>query len=121
MKKTTPLLALLLATSSAVAQPTLVDAIRQLNRETVWHEVARIDVQFDTYHPQGFALVDGNLFVSSVEVIEPTKRFAPPQNGLDRSAGSGKGHLFKMDMHGNLLSHMQLGEGAMYHPGGHRL
>jgi hypothetical protein len=45
------------------------------------------------------------LFVSSVEVI-------------DREAGKGVGHLFKLDMAGNLVADLRLGEGAIYHPGG---
>jgi hypothetical protein len=45
------------------------------------------------------------LFVSSVEVI-------------DRDAGKGVGHLFKIDRAGHLLADLRLGEGAIYHPGG---
>ena len=96
----------------------MVDAIRQLSRETDWRETANFAVDFDTFHPQGFALVDGDLFVSSVEVIEPTRRYATLQDGMDRSAGTGKGHLFKMDLQGKLLGHIELGEHTAYHPGG---
>jgi hypothetical protein len=45
------------------------------------------------------------MFVSSVEV-------------LDREAGQGVGHLFKIDKAGALVADLRLGEGAMYHPGG---
>ena len=45
------------------------------------------------------------LFVSSVEVI-------------DREAGKGVGHLFKIDMGGRLVADLRLGDGALYHPGG---
>jgi hypothetical protein len=45
------------------------------------------------------------LFVSSVEVI-------------DREAGKGIGHLFEIDMAGQLVAELRLGEGAIYHPGG---
>ncbi|MFB3133342.1 MAG: DUF6454 family protein [Rhodothermales bacterium] len=40
------------------------------------------------------------------------------RGGLDRTAGQGKGHLFKMDLDGNLLGQIELGQGAIYHPGG---
>jgi hypothetical protein len=43
--------------------------------------------------------------VSSVEVI-------------DRDAGRGVGHLFKIDQTGGLLADLRLGEGPIYHPGG---
>ena len=97
---------------------TLATAFKQLTKNTVWQEEAVIPVGFDTHHPQGFARVGDHLFLSSVEILERTKPYAQQQNGLDRTAGKGKGHLFKMDVDGNLLAHIELGEGAMYHPGG---
>ena len=113
-----PFLILLLIALPAAAQPALVEAIHQLSRGTQWQEVARIPVDFDTYHPQGFALVGDELFVSSVEVTESTRRFAGLRDGMDRSAGAGRGHLFKMDLQGRLRAHVELGEGSIYHPGG---
>lgn len=107
-----------LSQSIALAQSTLPEAFQQLGRQTKWVEIEAIPVNFDTYHPQGFALVDDVLFVSSVEVTTPTRRFSSPENGMDRSVGSGKGHLFKMDLQGNLLASVELGEADMYHPGG---
>ncbi|MFK7848447.1 MAG: DUF6454 family protein [Rhodothermales bacterium] len=101
-----------------MAQSALPQTFMELSRQTQWAEIEAIPVKFDTYHPQGFALVNDVLFVSSVEVTTPTRRFASLQNGMGRSAGSGKGHLFKMDLDGNLLASIQLGEGDMYHPGG---
>ena len=62
-------------------------------------------IAFRTFHPQGMVKIGETLFVSSVEVI-------------DRDAGKGVGHLFKIDMAGNLLADLRLGEGAIYHPGG---
>jgi len=58
------------------------------------------------------------FFVSSVEVRTPTERFDTPRDGLDRSAGAGVGHLFKMDGQGRLIAGVTLGEGSVYHPGG---
>ena len=60
---------------------------------------------FRTFHPQGMVKIGETLFVSSVEVI-------------DRDAGKGVGHLFKIDMAGALVADLRLGEGAIYHPGG---
>lgn len=58
------------------------------------------------------------FYVSSVEVTQPTKRFAQPQNGYDRDTGAGIGHLFKFDNKGHLIADLKLGEGTMYHPSG---
>lgn len=102
----------------AAAGGDLVDAFTRLTKNAAWQRVAAKPVGFDTHHPQGFAKVGDALFVSSVEVIEPTEKFAEPQGGLDRTAGAGKGHLFKMDLEGNLLEQVELGKGNIYHPGG---
>ena len=67
---------------------------------------------------QGLVKIGAAFYLSSVEVSQPTKRFAQPQNGLDRDAGAGVGHLFKFDEQGELLADLTLGEGAVYHPGG---
>ena len=98
----------------AVAQPAsqaptadLVDAFSSLSRDTEWQLVQTQPINFDTYHPQGFAKVGDVLFVSSVEIIERTRRYATSQQGMDRSTGKGKGHLFKIDLQGNLLAHIE--------------
>ena len=62
--------------------------------------------------------IGDTLFVSSVEIKVRTKRLPQPINGLDRDTGEGTGHLFKLDLKGNLVADLKLGEGAMYHPGG---
>jgi hypothetical protein len=67
--------------------------------------VAALPIGFRTCHPQGMVKIGEAIFVSSVEV-------------LDREAGKGVGHLFKIDKAGALVSDLKLGEGAMYHPGG---
>ena len=99
-------------------QLSLPAAFKQLTRDTQWRQVAEIPVQFNTYHPQGFTLIDNYLFVSSVEILERTTRFPQLIDGMDRSTGTGKGHVFKLDLDGNLVGHAELGEGDLYHPGG---
>jgi hypothetical protein len=64
------------------------------------------------------AKIGETLFVSSVEVTVPTKRLPQQERGLDRDAGEGRGHLFKLDMSGNLVTDLAIGEGSVYHPGG---
>jgi hypothetical protein len=90
----------------------------QLSRATRWRLVSATPVNFNAHHPQGMVKIGGALFVSSVEVRTPTKRFAQPVDGYDRTPGAGTGHLFKLDLRGNLLADVKLGEGTIYHPGG---
>jgi hypothetical protein len=122
-----PVAGILLAAATAVANPTgavaagpddLGQRIERLSRSTSWRLVETIPVRFDTYHPQGFARAGDALFASSVEITVPTKRYAQPQDGMDRDAGQGTGHLFKLDAKGRQMGQITLGEGSIYHPGG---
>lgn len=98
---------------------TLVAArFTQLTRASMWTQVSATRVSFDTHHPQGLVKIGDTLIVSSVEVTRPTKRFPQPIDGLDRDAGAGVGHLFRMTLDGRLLAHALVGDGAIYHPGG---
>jgi hypothetical protein len=96
----------------------LTPRVRQLSRATRWRLVSSTPVNFNAHHPQGMVKVGDALFVSSVEVRTPTERFARPAGGYDRTPGEGTGHLFELDLRGNLLAALKLGEGTIYHPGG---
>jgi hypothetical protein len=101
-------LALPILVTAALAQGSdsaVAERVVRLTRESSWTLVSSVPVAFPTYHPQGMAKVGDTFFVSSVEV-------------RDRQAGRGVGHLFKMDRAGKLLDHLELGESAIYHPGG---
>jgi tetratricopeptide (TPR) repeat protein len=120
----------LLTTLAALAAPLLplqpdgrsamAERVQALTRDSQWKEIKAIPVKFATHHPQGMVKIGDALFVSSVEIKVRTTRFAKPPdaNGLDRDAGEGVGHLFKMDAGGGLVADMTLGEGSIYHPGG---
>ncbi len=118
--------AVVVAAPSLVGQPAdralVGERVRALTRESTWTEVARIPMTFPTFHPQGMVRIGDTLFVSSVEITTPTRRFATPTDGYDRDTGKGVGHLFKIDLRpghaGTLLASTTLGEGTMYHPGG---
>jgi hypothetical protein len=122
------LLAAAALTGGAVAaQPSagrtdLAERVRTLTRDTVWTAVARVPMAFRTFHPQGMVRIGDTLYVSSVEVTTPTRRYPALQDGHDRDTGSGVGHLFKIDLRpgraGTLIASTTLGDGAMYHPGG---
>jgi len=87
------------------ARSIVAERVRSLTRSSHWTLVASVPVTFRTFHPQGMVKIGESVFVSSVEVI-------------DRDAGKGVGHLFKMDASGHLAGEIKLGEGAIYHPGG---
>jgi hypothetical protein len=96
----------------------LADRVTKLSRGTQWKPVTAVPINFLTHHPQGMVKIGDTLFVSSVEIQQPTKRFPQPVDGYDRDTGAGVGHLFKLDMKGNLIADITLGEGTIYHPGG---
>ena len=98
--------------------PRLAERVTSLTRESSWTLVPPIPIAFKTHHPQGMVKIGQALFVSSVEVTVPTTRLPQPAGGLDRDAGEGRGHLFRLDLAGNLLADLTLGEGSVYHPGG---
>ena len=109
------------ASFSAEAQmqgATVSERIKKVTRATQWQRVAAVPVNFNTHHPQGMVKIGDVLYVSSVEIKKPTTRYPQLQDGYDRDTGEGAGHLFKMDLKGNLIAEMTLGETTVYHPGG---
>ncbi|UKA62783.1 DUF6454 family protein [Arthrobacter sp. FW306-04-A] len=96
----------------------LADDFNGLDRNTNWQQTSKLKLNFPTYHTEGIAYSQDHIFLSAVQIIEPTKKFPTPQAGFDRTPGKGIGHLFVMDKAGNLQKDIILGEGDMYHPGG---
>src|SRR6476620_6215521 len=96
----------------------LADAFNGVDRNTKWQQTSKLKLNFPTYHTEGIAYSADHIFLSAVQIIEPTTKFPAPQNGFDRTPGKGIGHLFVMDKAGNLQKDIILGEGDMYHPGG---
>jgi hypothetical protein len=109
------------APAAMAAEPgrdVLAERVTKLSRGTQWKPVSAVPINFVTHHPQGMVKIGDTLFVSSVEIQQPTKRFPQPVDGYDRDTGAGVGHLFKLDIKGNLIADITLGEGKIYHPGG---
>lgn len=96
----------------------LASAVTATTRNTEWKHTAKLDLGFDTFHPQGLVVTENRIYLSSVEIVEPTTRYPSPVDGMDRTAGKGVGHLFVMDRTGALIEDIRLGEGDAYHPGG---
>lgn len=104
--------------SAASDRAIVAQRVLKLTRQSSWRPVQSVPIRFRTHHPQGMVKIGEWLFVSSVEIKVPTRRFAQPVAGYDRDPGEGVGHLFKLDAAGNLIADLKLGEGATYHPGG---
>lgn len=96
----------------------LVTDVNAVDRNTAWTETGRLKLAFPTYHTEGIAFSKDHIFLSAVQIIQPTVKYPSPQNGYDRTPGKGVGRLFVMDTSGNLQKDIVLGEGDMYHPGG---
>jgi hypothetical protein len=96
----------------------LADAFTGVDRNTNWQQTSKLKLNFPTFHTEGIAYSQDHIFLSAVQIIEPTVKFPTPQDGFDRTPGKGVGHLFVMDKAGNLQKDITLGEGDMYHPGG---
>jgi hypothetical protein len=96
----------------------LAERVTKLSRSTQWKPLVAVPINFLTHHPQGMVKIGDTLFVSAVEIKVPTKRFPQPVDGYDRDTGEGVGHLFKIDIKGNLVAEITLGAGSIYHPGG---
>src|SRR5215213_5250093 len=73
--------------AAGAAEDGVAERLARLTRGAKWEQKAAVAVGFPTFHPQGFAAVGEDLFVSSVEIVEPTQRFPQLQGGYDRTPG----------------------------------
>ena len=96
----------------------LARAFSEVDRDTAWTILDKLHLDFETFHTEGLAITPDHLFLSSVEILEPTQKYPTPRGGYDRTPGRGVGHLFVMDRQGHLQKDIVLGDGDMYHPGG---
>lgn len=90
------------ATAAQAPAPAGSETIRRLaalTRASAWTLAASVPLGFPAHHPQGLVKIGDMLHMTSV----------------DRA---GLGHLFKFDLSGRLIANVQLGEGAIFHPGG---
>lgn len=115
---TVPLAAVSSATAAKAKDSDLVASFGEVTRSTAWTRTGTLHLDFPTFHTEGLVVTKDHLFLSSVEILEPTQKYPSPVDGYDRTAGKGVGHLFVMDRQGHLQKDIVLGEGDMYHPGG---
>lgn len=96
----------------------LATAFDSVDRDTKWQLTGKLKLDFPTFHTEGIAFAGNRVFLSAVEILEPTVKYPTRQGGYDRTPGKGIGHLFVMDRQGHLEKDIILGEGDRYHPGG---
>jgi hypothetical protein len=90
-----------------------------LSKNSKFELVGTVECNFPTHHTQGILKIGRNYYLSSVEILEKTRKYDHPDEfGYDRTPGRGIGHLFKLDARGHLIKDLVLTEGEMYHPGG---
>lgn len=94
----------------------------QLHKNSKLNAVETIKLDFKTFHTQGMVKIDKHFFLSAVEVLEKTEIYAETDAiedfSITRTAGKGRGWLFKFSERGNLISKLELTHGDAYHPGG---
>jgi hypothetical protein len=93
-------IAVALSAAPSDTRSIVAERVLKLTRDSSWTLVASVPVKFRTYHPQGMVKIGETIFISSVD------------------AGEGVGHVFKIDMAGNLIADLRVGAGSIYHPGG---
>lgn len=100
----------------------VVSAFKTLTKESVWQEIAEIDLSFKSFHTQGMVKIGKNFYVSAVEVLDPTETFGKSDHIFDfsitRTPGKGRGWLFKFGDDGKLITKTELTDGNIFHPGG---
>jgi Family of unknown function (DUF6454) len=90
-----------------------------VTRDTEWRLVRRVPLHFDAFHPEGLARVGDRFVLSTVEVLEPTRKYPQPRGGTDRTPGRGRGWLIQFDGRGDKLRETRVDDGGrIYHPGG---
>lgn len=97
-------------------------SVIQLHKNSKWEPVETIKLDFKTFHTQGMVKIDDHFYLSAVEVIESTETYAETDAiddfSITRTAGKGRGWLFKFSNSGKLVSKLELTNGDAYHPGG---
>lgn len=97
-------------------------AFRLLTKSSHWQLTDVIKMNFPTFHTQGLIKIGDVFYVSAVEITEKAKTYGKSDNlwdfSLTRTAGKGRGWLFKFDRNGNLLAKTELTDNNAFHPGG---
>jgi len=87
----------------------LADDFNGVDRNTNWQLTGKLKLNFPTFHTEGIAFTPDHIFLSTVQILEPTVKYPTPQGGYDRTPGKGIGHLFVMDKAGHLQKDITLG------------
>ena len=66
------------------------EQVTKLTRGTTWKQVEAVPINFLTHHPQGMVKIGDTLFVSSVEIKEPTEALSAAGRRLRPRHGRGR-------------------------------
>jgi hypothetical protein len=78
----------------------VVTTISSMTRSTTWQLVDELPLRFDSFHPQGMALVGSTWWISTVDI------------------GDRRGLVMAVDADGDLVEQVDVGDSERYHPGG---
>ena len=70
------------ALAADTSRDVVAERVTKLSRGTQWKPVTAVPINFLTHHPQGMVKIGDTLFVSSVEIKTPTKRFPAARRRL---------------------------------------
>ena len=71
----------------------LADSFSKVTRNTDWQLTNKLKLNFPTFHAEGIAFTPDHIFLSSVEILEPTVKYPTPVDGYDRTPGKGENNL----------------------------
>lgn len=90
----------------------------QLNRNSRWHLIHEQPLSFPTYHAQGLTRAHGKYFLSTVQVRDKSSSGQDISDSENDNSSPGTGHLIVFGDLGEKMQSIQLGEAALFHPGG---
>ena len=93
---TTLLYLALLCSAQAFAQENhVVSAFKNLTKQSNWHKVTEVNLNFKSFHTQGMVKIGDYFYVSAVEVLEPTETYDKSGHinefSITRTTGKGLG------------------------------
>ena len=53
----------------------LADAFNGVDRSTNWQQTSKLKLNFPTYHTEGIAYSQDHIFLSAVQILEPTVKY----------------------------------------------
>jgi len=78
----------------------VADTVASMTRDTAWELIDQLPLRFDAHHPQGMARIGSTWWISTVDVE------------------ARRGYVLLVDVHGDVVERVPIGDDQRYHPGG---